>query len=140
MPELEENELAKIYVKRGLSPETAAEVARQLHEHDALGAHARDELGINEITQAQPLQAAAASAISFVAGGLLPVGLILLFPLEQLYWSEYVFNICFLALLGGISAKIGGSSILKAVLRITVWGTITMGLSALVGSWIPVPL
>ena len=72
MPELEERELAKIYERRGLTPETAAEVARQLHEHDALAAHARDELGINEITAAQPLQAAGASALSFIIGGFYP--------------------------------------------------------------------
>lgn len=140
MPELEEKELAKIYERRGLKPETAAEVARQLHEHDALAAHARDELGINEITAAQPLQAAGASALSFVLGGLLPFALVFLFEPKQLYWAEYVFSISFLALLGGISAKIGGSSILKAVTRVVIWGTITMGLSALVGSWVQIGL
>ena len=140
MPEVEERELAKIYVSRGLTEETAAEVARQLHEHDALEAHARDELGINEITTAQPLQAAGASALSFLIGDLFPFGLIFLFPLDQLYWAEYVFSISFLALLGGISARIGGSNAWKAVVRITVWGTITMGLSALVGSWVQIGL
>ena len=138
MPELEERELAKIYERRGLTPETAAEVARQLHEHDALAAHAKDELGINEITAAQPLQAAGASALSFIIGGLLPFTLVFLFEPQQLYWAEYVFSISFLALLGGISAKIGGSSILKAVTRLAIWGTISMGLSALVGSWVQV--
>ena len=138
MPEVEERELAKIYVSRGLTKETAAEVARQLHEHDALEAHARDELGINEMTAAQPLQAAIASALSFLIGGLFPFGLIFLFPLDQLYWVEYVFSISFLALLGAISARIGGSNAWKAVVRITVWGTITMGLSALVGSWVQI--
>jgi VIT1/CCC1 family predicted Fe2+/Mn2+ transporter len=140
MPEVEERELAKIYVSRGLTEETAAEVARQLHEHDALEAHARDELGINEITTAQPLQAAGASALSFLIGGLFPFGLIFLFPLDQLYWVEYVFSISFLALLGGISARIGGSNAWKAMVRITIWGTITMGLSALVGSWVQIGL
>ncbi len=138
MPELEEKELAKIYERRGLKSETAAEVARQLHEHDALAAHARDELGINEITAAQPLQAAGASALSFILGGLLPFTLVFLFEPQQLYWAEYVFSISFLALLGGISAKIGGSSILKAVTRVAIWGTISMGLSALVGTWVQV--
>lgn len=140
MPEVEERELAKIYVSRGLTEETAAEVARQLHEHDALEAHARDELGINEMTAAQPLQAAGTSALSFLLGGLFPFGLIFLFPLDQLYWIEYVFSISFLALLGGISARIGGSNAWKAVVRITIWGTITMGLSALVGSWVQIGL
>lgn len=140
MPELEELELAKIYVRRGLTEATAKEVARQLHEHDALEAHARDELGINEITTAQPLQAAIASALSFVFGGALPLLLVYLFNVESLYWAEYFFSITFLGLLGGISAKIGGSSVFKAVLRITTWGTITMGLSALLGNWINIPM
>ena len=129
MPEVEERELAKIYVSRGLTEETAAEVARQLHE-----------LGINEMTAAQPLQAAGASALSFLLGGLFPFGLIFLFPLDQLYWIEYVFSISFLALLGGISVRIGGSNAWKAVARITIWGTITMGISALVGSWVQIGL
>lgn len=140
MPELEELELAKIYVRRGLTEATAKEVARQLHEHDVLEAHARDELGINEITTAQPLQAAIASALSFVFGGALPLLLVYLFNVESLYWAEYLFSITFLGLLGGISAKIGGSSVFKAVLRITTWGTITMGLSALLGNWINIPM
>ena len=138
MPELEERELAKIYVRRGLKPQTAAEVARQLHEHDALAAHARDELGINEFTAARPLQAAGASALSFIIGGLLPLLLVFLFKPSDLYWAEYIFSISFLALLGGISAKIGGSSIFKAISRVVIWGTISMGLSALIGTWVQV--
>ena len=138
MPELEERELAKIYVRRGLKPQTAAEVARQLHEHDALAAHARDELGINEFTAARPLQAAGASALSFIIGGLLPLLLVFLFEPSDLYWAEYIFSISFLALLGGISAKIGGSSIFKAISRVVIWGTISMCLSALIGTWVQV--
>ncbi len=138
MPELEERELAKIYVRRGLKPATAAEVARQLHEHDALAAHARDELGINEFTAARPLQAAGASALSFIIGGLFPLLLVFIFHPEDLYWAEYIFSIYFLALLGGISAKIGGSSIFKAISRVIIWGTITMGLSALIGTLVQV--
>ena len=136
MPEVEEMELAKIYVNRGLTPETAKEVARQLHEHNALEAHARDELGINEMTTAQPLQAAGASALSFVLGGLLPFSLIFVFEPEQLYWAEYIFSISFLALLGGISAWLGGSSVFRSILRISIWGTVTMVLSSLVGTWV----
>ena len=136
MPEVEEMELAKIYVNRGLTPETAKEVARQLHEHNALEAHARDELGINEITSAQPLQAAGASALSFVLGGLLPFSLVFVFEPEQLYWAEYIFSISFLALLGGISAWLGGSSVFRSILRISIWGTVTMVLSSLVGTWV----
>ncbi|HCY24798.1 MAG TPA: hypothetical protein DHU80_01070 [Cryomorphaceae bacterium] len=136
MPEVEEMELAKIYVSRGLTPETAKEVARQLHEHNALEAHARDELGINEMTTAQPLQAAGASALSFVLGGLLPFSLVFVFEPEQLYWAEYIFSISFLALLGGISAWLGGSSVFRSILRISIWGTVTMVLSSLVGTWV----
>ena len=136
MPEVEEMELAKIYMSRGLTPETAKEVARQLHEHNALEAHARDELGINEMTTAQPLQAAGASALSFVLGGLLPFSLVFVFEPEQLYWAEYIFSISFLALLGGISAWLGGSSVFRSILRISVWGTVTMVLSSLVGTWV----
>ena len=136
MPEVEEMELAKIYMSRGLTPETAKEVARQLHEHNALEAHARDELGINEMTTAQPLQAAGASALSFVLGGLLPFSLVFVFAPEQLYWAEYIFSISFLALLGGISAWLGGSSVFRSILRISIWGTVTMVLSSLVGTWV----
>lgn len=136
MPEVEEMELAKIYMSRGLTPETAKEVARQLHEHNALEAHARDELGINEMTTAQPLQAAGASALSFVLGGLLPFSLVFVFEPEQLYWAEYIFSISFLALLGGISAWLGGSSVFRSILRISIWGTVTMVLSSLVGTWV----
>ena len=123
-----------------LKPETAAEVARQLHEHDALGAHARDELGINEITSANPLEAAGASALSFLVGGGLPFLLIFLFPLEQLFWIEYLFSVSFLALLGGASAALGGSSVKKAVLRITIWSTLIMALSNFIGSFIQMPI
>ena len=140
MPELEEKELAKIYVRRGLKPETAAEVARQLHEYDALGAHARDELGINEITSANPLEAAGASALSFILGGGLPFLLVFLFPLEQLFWIEYLFSVSFLALLGGASAFLGGSSVRKAALRITIWSTLIMALSTFIGSFIQMPI
>ena len=136
MPEVEEMELAKIYMSRGLTPETAKEVARQLHEHNALEAHARDELGINEMTTAQPLQAAGASALSFVLGGLLPFSLVFVFEPEQLHWAEYIFSISFLALLGGISAWLGGSSVFRSILRISIWGTVTMVLSSLVGTWV----
>ena len=136
MPEVEEMELAKIYMSRGLTPETAKEVARQLHEHNALEAHARDELGINEMTTAQPVQAAGASALSFVLGGLLPFSLVFVFEPEQLYWAEYIFSISFLALLGGISAWLGGSSVFRSILRISIWGTVTMVLSSLVGTWV----
>lgn len=133
IPEIELRELAKIYEKRGLNKETALETAKQLTAHNALEAHARDELGINEITTARPLEAALASGASFVAGGILPLIVAIFLPINQMVMYQYVTAIFFLAVLGGISARTGGSSISKAIIRITFWGTIAMGLTALVG-------
>ena len=133
MPELEMQILAQIYERRSLKKETAAQVAKELTESDALRTHVRDELGINEISQANPIQAALASGASFTVGGILPLLVILLSPYKPMEFLLYGFTIFFLILLGVISAKTGGSSIKKAVFRITVWGTIAMGLSALVG-------
>ena len=133
MPELELKELAKIYVKRGLDYETALLVAEQLTAHNALEAHARDELGINEITQAKPLEAALASGASFIFGGMLPFLVVLFLPLKGMVLVQYLFATVFLVLLGSLAAKAGGSSVWKAVLRITFWGTVAMGLTALVG-------
>lgn len=132
-PELELQRLADIYVERGLKIETAMAVAKELTEKDALAAHVRDELGINEISQAKPIQAAFASGASFTVGGLLPFLVTLFLPLETLEYSLYISAIIFLIILGAMAAKTGGSSIIKAVLRITFWGTIAMGLTALVG-------
>ncbi|SHJ23616.1 VIT1/CCC1 transporter family protein [Flavobacterium haoranii] len=133
MPELELQRLAQIYEDRGLKKETALLVAKELTAHDALGAHVRDELGINEISQAKPFQAAMASGASFTVGGILPLLVVLFFPLVYLEYALYIFAILFLGIMGGLAAKAGGSSVLKAVLRITFWGTIAMGLSSLVG-------
>ena len=133
MPEEELNMLAKIYEQRGLKKETAMQVALELTEHDALGAHVRDELGINEISQANPIQAALASGSSFVAGGVLPLLVVLFAPLNGMEYWLYGFTIISLIILGALAAKTGGSSIAKAILRVTVWGTIAMGLSAFVG-------
>jgi len=134
MPELELQMLAEIYEKRGLKKETALTVAQELTAHDALGAHVRDELGINEISEAKPLQAAFASGSAFIVGGILPLLVVLFLPLQSLEYYLYIFSIIFLVFLGAIAAKAGGSSIMKAVGRITFWGTIAMGLTALVGS------
>jgi VIT1/CCC1 family predicted Fe2+/Mn2+ transporter len=134
MPNEELAILAQIYEKRGLKKETAKQVAIELTEKDALGAHIRDELGINEITLANPIQAALASGISFTVGGLLPLLVILFAPLKGMEYWLYGFITVFLILLGTISAITGGSSIKKAIIRITIWGTLAMGLSALVGS------
>ncbi len=132
-PEMELQLLADIYEKRGLKKETALTVAKELTEKDALGAHVRDELGINEISQAKPIQAAFSSGAAFTIGGLLPLLVTLFMPLETLEYSLYGFALLFLIILGALAAKTGGSSIGKAIFRITFWGTIAMGLTALVG-------
>jgi VIT1/CCC1 family predicted Fe2+/Mn2+ transporter len=133
MPEEELQILAEIYEKRGLRKETAHQVALELTEKDALAAHVRDELGINEISQSNPIQAALASGASFCIGGILPLVTILLTPLDYMEYTLYGISIVFLIVLGVISARIGGSSIMKAILRITIWGSLAMGLTALVG-------
>jgi len=135
MPEEELLLLAQIYEKRGLKKETAMQVAIELTEKDALGAHIRDELGIHELTQAKPVQAALASGLSFMAGGILPLMVVLLAPAQRMQYWLYGFTILFLALLGIVSARTGGSPVKNAVLRITVWGTLAMIISALVGYW-----
>eukprot|EP01137_Pigoraptor_chileana_P023010 Opistho-2@88641 len=114
MPESELEELASIYENRGLTPNLAREVAKQLTEHDALGAHAKEELGINEITQAKPLQAALASAAAFVAGGILPLLVSIFAPLKYMVPFQYGFAIVFLAVSGAFASKAGGSNTTKA--------------------------
>lgn len=133
MPEIELQRLAEIYENRGLKKETAMIVAKELTEKDALAAHVRDELGINEISQAKPVQAAVASGASFTIGGLLPFAVTVFLPLKSMEYALYGFALFFLVLLGALAAKAGGSSIGKAVLRITFWGTVAMGLTAFVG-------
>lgn len=125
--------LAQIYERRGLKKETAMQVALELTEKDVLAAHIRDELGINEISQAKPIQAALASGASFTVGGILPLFVILFAPMNGMEYWLYGFTLFFLTLLGAAAAKTGGSSILKAIIRITLWGTIAMVLSACVG-------
>jgi VIT1/CCC1 family predicted Fe2+/Mn2+ transporter len=132
-PGIELDELSKIYEKRGLTSDLAVEVAKQLTAHNALEAHARDELGLNEISRAKPLQAAFASAASFIAGGILPLLISIFAPLSQMIYFQYGFSILFLALSGTVAAKVGGSVIRKSVLRICIWGTIAMIMSALIG-------
>ncbi|MCC7298629.1 MAG: VIT family protein [Bacteroidia bacterium] len=133
MPEEELHILAQIYEKRGLKKETAMQVAVELTAKDALGTHIRDELGINEISQANPIQAAMASGTAFTVGGILPLLAVLFAPVKGMEYWLYGSTILFLMVLGAIAAKIGGSSIPKAILRITIWGSIAMGLSAAVG-------
>lgn len=133
MPEIELQRLAEIYEERGLKKETALLVAQELTEQDALKAHVRDELGINEISQAKPLQASMASGAAFTLGGLLPFLVTLVLPIQTLEYSLYISALAFLIILGFVSAKTGGSNPIKAVIRITFWGTIAMGLTAFVG-------
>jgi VIT1/CCC1 family predicted Fe2+/Mn2+ transporter len=133
IPEIELNELTRIYENRGLTKDLAFQVATQLTAHNALEAHARDELGINEITQARPLQAALASAVSFLAGGLLPLLISIVAPVNQMVIYQYGFSIIFLAVSGRYAAKAGGSAVAKSVIRICVWGTVAMVISALIG-------
>lgn len=133
MPEEELKILAQIYERRGLSKETALKVAMELTEVDALAAHVRDELGITEMSQANPIQAAFASGAAFTAGGILPLLVALFAPAAHMEYFLYGFTILSLVVLGAVSAKTGGSGMKKAVLRITIWGTVAMGASALVG-------
>jgi len=133
MPEEELDILTQIYEQRGLKHETAIQVAKELTAADALGTHMRDELGINEISKANPIQAALASGAAFTVGGLLPLLVVLFIPVKGMEYWLYGFTILFLIILGATSAKTGGSSIGKAIIRITIWGTIAMGLSAFVG-------
>ena len=133
MPEMELQRLANIYEERGLSKETANLVALELTQKDALAAHVRDELGINDVSQAHPIQAALASGASFTVGGLLPLLVVLFMPIAQMEIYLYGSAILFLVILGAVSARTGGSPILKPILRITFWGTVAMGITALIG-------
>jgi vacuolar iron transporter family protein len=134
-PEHETRELARIYQARGLSAELAMQVALQLMKHDALGAHARDELGISSISTSRPLQAAFASAASFAAGALLPLATALIAPAAWLVPSIGGASLIFLVLLGVVSAYLGGAPVRKAAARIAFWGAAAMGITALVGAW-----
>ena len=132
--EAEHRELATIYVGRGLDPALATRVAQQLMEHDALGAHARDELGISEIVRARPGQAAFASALSFAAGAALPLGMVVVTPDAGLVPVVAALSLVFLAILGGIAARVGGARIATGAIRVTFWGALAMALTAAVGS------
>ena len=133
MPEQELIELAEIYEDRGLDKATALKVAEQLTAHNALEAHARDELGIHDMSKANPLQAAFASAIAFLVGGSLPMIVSLFAPLKSMITWQYVSSIIFLGILGAVAAKVGGSKVITAVIRITFWGTLAMGITAAIG-------
>jgi len=121
MPADELRILAEIYEKRGLQQETAKQVAKELTEVNTLAAHIRDELGINEISQANPIQAAFASGAAFTSGGLLPVLVTIVAPVKNIEYFLYGFTIVSLTILGAVSAKTGGSSMKKAIVRIVIW-------------------
>lgn len=129
----EERELTAIYVRRGLDAHLAKEVATQLMQHDALGAHARDELGISEIFAARPLQAAVASAASFAAGAALPLAVIALAPDAMLAPAAGLAALVALALLGGLAAWAGGARLLPGIVRITFWSAFAMAVTFAVG-------
>jgi VIT1/CCC1 family predicted Fe2+/Mn2+ transporter len=127
-------ELAGIYVKRGLDKALASQVAEQLMAHDALGAHARDELGISDATAARPIQAGLASAAAFSVGAALPLLLVLVTPNSFVVEAVSIASLLFLALLGVVGAKTGGSSMLKAAIRVTFWGALAMAVTAGIGA------
>lgn len=128
--EFETEELAIIYQHRGLDPVLARQVAEQLMAHDALGAHARDEIGISENVNAQPVQAALSSAGTFTIGAALPLTVAWVVPGSQLISAVAVFSLIFLGLLGGIAASAGGASIIVGAIRVTFWGALAMALTA----------
>jgi VIT1/CCC1 family predicted Fe2+/Mn2+ transporter len=132
--EREHAELAAIYVERGLDEQLAAAVAEQLMAKDALGAHARDELGISEVLSARPVQAALASAITFAIGAAFPLMLVVLVPIPSLVWVVSGSSLVFLALLGALAARVGRAPVLRAALRVTFWSALAMALTAAVGA------
>ena len=127
-------ELAAIYVQRGLDLALARQVARQLMDKDALGAHARDELGMSEISKARPIQAALASASTFAVGAALPLLAAVIAPLSHALPAVAGSSLVFLAVLGGLAARAGGAPVAKGALRVTFWGALAMALTAVVGS------
>lgn len=133
-PELEREELARIYINRGVEPPLARRVAEQLMAKDALGAHARDELGISEVTTARPILAAAASAASFAIGAAMPLAMVVAMPPSALVAGVSIASLLFLALLGAIGARAGGAAIGRATLRVTFWGALAMALTAGIGA------
>ena len=132
-PEYELNELQGFYVDRGLEPALARQVAEQLTAHDALAAHARDELGISEIQTARPVQAAFASAATFSVGAALPLITAAVVPVSSIIWIVSATSLLFLATLGGLAARAGGASTVRGVIRVTFWGALAMAITALIG-------
>jgi VIT1/CCC1 family predicted Fe2+/Mn2+ transporter len=133
-PQHEREELAGIYVERGVDPALARQVADQLMAKDALGAHARDELGILEATRARPVQAALTSAATFAVGAALPLSMVLLAPQSALIAAVAGSSLAFLAVLGAVGARVGGATVGRATIRVTFWGAIAMALTAAIGA------
>jgi VIT1/CCC1 family predicted Fe2+/Mn2+ transporter len=133
VPETERAELADIYTTRGVAPDLAAQVADQLMARDALGAHAQDELGIEERTRARPLQAAMTSALAFASGAAIPTILVALLPHSALTIGVVVATMVVLLVLGGLAARLGGASLARGALRVAFWGAVAMGVTALIG-------
>lgn len=133
-PVIELNELTAIYIQRGLEPDLARKVAEQLTAKDALGAHARDELHITDMTAARPLQAAVTSALTFAAGAILPLAIVLLVGPTALVWAVSFASLLFLAALGAIGARIGKAHMVKGFVRVTFWGAAAMALTAGIGA------
>jgi vacuolar iron transporter family protein len=138
-PEQEHREMTAIYVERGLDADLASQVATQLMAHDALSAHGRDELGISYMATARPVQAALASALTFSVGAALPLLIVLLVPISALLWVVSGGSLLFLALLGSLSAYIGGAPVMTAAARVTGWGALAMAVTAGVGVLFGVP-
>lgn len=132
-PEFEHEELTAIYVKRGLDPSLAAQVAQQLMAKDALAAHARDELHISDMTAARPVQAALTSAATFAAGAILPLGIVFVSPVSAIPVWVSAASLVFLALLGAVGARAGGARMSTAILRVTFWGAIALAITAGIG-------
>ena len=133
-PQFEHDELARIYIERGVEPALASQVAEQLMAKDALGAHARDELGISEHTTARPVQAALTSAGTVAVGAALPLSIVLLVSRAALLVAVAVSSLAFLGLLGALGAWVGGAPVGRATLRVTLWGALAMALTAAVGA------
>jgi vacuolar iron transporter family protein len=129
----EREELAQIYIKRGIEPELALKVAEQLMAKDALGAHARDELGISEISTARPVQAALTSAVTFAIGAAMPLVMVLISPANKLIPFVTVASLGFLSILGAVGAQAGGANVATATARVTFWGALAMALTAGIG-------
>lgn len=139
-PVAELEELAQIYISRGVEKDLAKKVAKQLMLHDALGAHARDELGISEVISVNPLQAALVSAASFTAGGILPFIVALIFPTAITLWAVVVSALISLGALGALSAKTGGVAMLRPAIRVLLWGSLSLFLTSKIGTLLKITI